>query len=1085
MATKPAIIQQIEAQCGFPLTRLENLPEPSDAVRYQHNNSYHCDAQGVLRAINVSESEGLRSVVLTAECAGLQYLNLSENKNLAEVRFEIPLEQLIYLDLSECALEELDFPAGFDALEKAYLQKNQLKNFRFQGGCKALVLLDLSGNQLTAFRLLPGFDELAYLYLNDNQIEKIDLLGAINKLDTLHLKNNKLIDIKIDQVYPGLLSLYLENNQLTNLPGNLFEFLPNLAFLTLKGNPINNIPNEIFEKDGNVVMDVRNTLISMSKGTVENNEVKMVLVGNSSVGKTTLVKYLREGIFVEGEDTTHGIQVSNWKPEKEKGESTGLTVYAWDFGGQEYYHATHRLFLSNNAVYCLLWNQATNVQGLVDTIIYKNGKPEKQALDHYRYDYWLENIRLYAPTSPIFLVQSKDQDTDPVENEVFEQYKIEPKKNYSVCIKSVAAGEGEKTDEFNIFRRQLLKRLKEAATAFSLGKFWVEIRDEIRRRALKGEYRWTWEAYAAFCQHIDPDMSDSELGTLTGYLAEIGVLLHYPNNPGLKGVVFIKPTWVTDMIYAVFNEQVKTQHGEFDLEHVIRTLEAEKAGDASDRPRLAKELLELMQAFELVFSPKDKPDIVYAIQYLRDNYGNPAALERQKKNVVPVLGFKLQFPKFLPKSVFHRFIAEYGKCAVDDFWKYGIFFTHEASGTEVFAECKFSDKTIEIWLKEWDERVLAELFHKFFQLSEENKNILISANGTDFVSIESLEEARELGSLKIKATIGAAIDVELLNWCLSAKGERGMHLEGRLGMHKTIKTENDKPQMEDIKKLIGEARLKEAIDALISSVPAHLRNDVLELQRRLNDLKREEMSGILSFDEAGRERSKITRAALALCDTANQPPTTHPEASDHPVTGNAKIYFSYAWGDPNETDVSRETIVNELYDSLKTDGFQVLRDKMNIEYGGLISAFMDKIGKGDLIVVFVSDKYARSPYCMFELYEIARNNKWEKQLFASRILPVAVERIHFDDPEVLDTYFEHWEKEETKWANLIQKRLNQINEAQLKRYNNTKAINQNFGNLSDWLTDMNAKTEAILRDNDFAEVKNAILTRLNKLAEGK
>ncbi|NUO01599.1 MAG: TIR domain-containing protein [Saprospiraceae bacterium] len=1085
MATKPAIIQHIEDQCGFALTRLENLSKPADAVRYQHNNSYHCDAQGVLRAINVSESENLRSVELTKECAGLQYLNLSENKNLAEVRFEVPLKHLIYLDLSECALELLDFPAGFDALEKAYLQKNQLKDFRFQGGCKALVLLDLSENQLAAFTPPAGFDELACLYLNGNQLVHLFLNERLDKLDTLHLSENKLISIRIHQKYPGLLSLYLEKNQLSALPDNLLESFPNLAFLTLKGTPIGNLPKEIYEKDGNILTDVRNMLISLSKGAVENHEVKMVLVGNSSVGKTTLMKYLQEGIFVEGEDTTHGIQVSKWKPEKEKGERTGLTVYAWDFGGQEYYHATHRLFLSNNAVYCLLWNQATNVQGLVDTIIHKNGKPEKHALDHYRYDYWLENIRLYAPTSPILLVQSKDQNTDPVENEVFEQYKIEPKKNYNVCIKSVAAGDGEKTDEFNIFRRQLLKRLKEAATAFRLGKFWVEIRDEIRRRALKGEYRWTWDAYAAFCQHIDPDMSDSELGTLTRYLTDIGVLLHYPDILNLKEVVFIKPTWVTDMIYAVFNEQVQEHHGEFDLEHVVQVLEA-NAVEAENKCLLAEELLDVMRAFQLIFSPKDKPDIFYAIQYLRDNYGNPAALERQKKNVVPVLGFKLQFPKFLPKSVFHRFIAEYGKCAVDDFWKYGIFFTHEASGTEVFAECKFSDKTIEVWLKEWEEHVLAELFHKFFQLSEENKDILVSANGTDFVSIESLEEARELGSLKIKATIGAAVDIELLNWCLSAKGERGMHLEGRLGMHKTLKTEKDRLlPMEDIRKLIGEARLKEAIDALLSSVPAYLRNDVLELQRRFNDLKREKMRGILSFEEANRESSKITEAALALCDMANQPPKDQPEAPDHPVAGNAKIYFSYAWGDPNEKDISRETIVNDLYNSLKTDGFQVLRDKMTIEYGGLISEFMDKIGKGDLIVVFVSDKYARSPYCMFELYEIARNNKWEKQLFASRILPVAVERIRFDDPEVLDAYFEHWEKEETKWANLIQKRLNQINEAQLERYNNTKAINQNFGNLSDWLTDMNAKTEAILRDNDFAEVKNAILARLNQLAEGK
>lgn len=951
MATKPAVIQKIEDQCGFTLTRLENLPEPSDAVRFQHNNSYHW-AQGALRAINVSESETLHNVVLTEECADLQYLNLSENKNLAEVRFEVPLKQLVYIDLSECALTELDFPAGFDALEKAYLQKNQLKQARFQGGCKALLLLDLSENQLTAFTLPAGFDELAYLYLNRNQLLHLILNERLDKLDTLHLNDNKLLSIQMHQKYPGLLSLYLENNQFSMLPDDLFTSLPNLAFLTLKGSPIGNLQKEIYEKDGNVLTGVRDFLIGLSKGEAANNEVKLVLVGNSSVGKTTLVKYLRDSIFKEEEkeDTTHGIQVSEWQPTDEHGVAMGLKVYAWDFGGQEYYHATHRLFLRNNAVYCLLWNQMTNVQRLVETIIYKNGKPEPQVLDHYRYDYWLENIRLYAPTSPILLVQSKDTEIGVVENEVFERYAIEPRRNYSVCVKRVKERDGEKNDQFNIFRRQLLKQLQETAASNKLGKFWVEIRDEIRNRAYKEEYRWTWDTYVAFCQKIDPSMSDSELGTLTNYLADIGVLLHYPDNPGLKDVVFIKPTWVTDMIYAVFNEQVKDKQGKFDLEHVIAVLESKAVG-AENKRQLAEELLDLMRAFDLIFSPMDKPDIFYAIQYLPDIYKNQVALERQKR-FVPVLGFKLLFPRFLPKLVFHRFIAQYGKQAVDEFWKYGIFFIHEGTKTDVFAECKFSDKIIEIWLPRPDDRIQAELFYCFFKLSQENKNVLISMNGTDFVSIESLEEAREFGSQKVKAAIGAAVDIQLLNWCLSAKGERGMHLEGRLGMDKTIKTENDRPQMEDIQKLIAQARLSDALELLASSVPTHLHNEVIQLQGKLAKLEGKERIGVLSFDEAGRERAKITDAALELCDALEAPsppsPRPVPDPDEQVIVepeGKTKILFISANpGDQPrlQTDEEHRKLKAQLERGRARAQFVFLQPQLAVTDTELIRALNDK-----------------------------------------------------------------------------------------------------------------------------------------------
>jgi hypothetical protein len=90
------------------------------------------------------------------------------------------------------------------------------------------------------------------------------------------------------------------------------------------------------------------------------------------------------------------------------------------------------------------------------------------------------------------------------------------------------------------------------------------------------------------------------------------------------------------------------------------------------------------------------------------------------------------------------------------------------------------------------------------------------------------------------------------------------------------------------------------------------------------------------------------------------------------MSTDSQIYFSYAWGDENEQGESREKIVNELYQSLKRDHYKVIRDKNDIEYKGFISEFMRRIGEGKCVVVVISKKYLKSPYCMFELYEIAR-----------------------------------------------------------------------------------------------------------------
>jgi len=767
-----AVQQTLERTFTVPFTEQANLAE---LRQYHHPNTYCCNEKGELLGIFSSENN-YTHITIPAAWQTLEYLNLSDNKELARLTFEAAMPHLQHLDVSDCQLSELTLPAGFKVLQWLDASGNKLQKVQLNGAMPALSYLDLSGNQLEHFALPAGFEALSYLYLNDNQLSTLTFATKMLKLEVLHLQKNKLVAIDLRRGFRHLETLYLQENQIASIPPDFLEQLPQLKALYLKDNPIQNIAPEIFDKDENVLEDVQNVLLSLSKGTVKNNEVKMILVGNSTVGKTTLEKYLRTGIFEEGENTTHGIQVNRWKPENSNGENAGLNVYIWDFGGQEYYHATHRLFLSNNAVYCLLWNKGTNVQDIVKTKVYRDGKPVEQDLEHYHYGYWLSNIQQYAPDSPILLVQSQDNDIEVVANKIFEQFKINPKRNYQVCIKRVVAGDQGKRDEFNIFQRQLLQSLEAMAAKFDLGKYWVLIRDEIRQQAALDNYRWSWEYYVAVCQQKDVTMQLSEINTLTKYLKEIGIILHYPEYPRLAETVFIKPTWVTDRIYEIFNEEVSQKNGEFDRAHIIKVLKDKSIGQSSmERDLLSSELLDLMLAFELIFSPKDKPNIYFAIQYLPNQYPNPKALERQKKGT-PHLGFALHFPKFLPKPVFHRFIAEYGKYANDEFWKYGIFFTHEINDLEVFAEYKFTERIIEVWSKVPDPLVLAMLFEKLFDLSEKNKQIEVAINETDFISIEKLEEAREVEALKAKATNGNLVVVKDFDFCFG-RGEFGKPTE--------------------------------------------------------------------------------------------------------------------------------------------------------------------------------------------------------------------------------------------------------------------------------------------------------------------
>ncbi len=217
-------------------------------------------------------------------------------------------------------------------------------------------------------------------------------------------------------------------------------------------------------------------------------------------------------------------------------------------------------------------------------------------------------------------------------------------------------------------------------------------------------------------------------------------------------------------------------------------------------------------------------------------------------------------------------------------------------------------------------------------------------------------------------------------------------------------------------------------------------------------------------------KAKLGFATNTSSDSVEPPPPTA-----------AHIYFSYAWGDANESGESREDIVNKLYDALKEEGFEVKRDKMDLGYRGLISEFMKEIGRGHLIVVAISDKYLRSPYCMHELNEIYRNSRQDKQAFVERVFPMRVERVDMSKPAVLKSYLQYWKEQEKEWSDLVKDPSLPVGEQAYNQFIRIKNIYQNFSDLFLFLQDMNALSKDLLAQDDFAVVKQAIRQRLEEV----
>jgi TIR domain/Effector-associated domain 11 len=314
---------------------------------------------------------------------------------------------------------------------------------------------------------------------------------------------------------------------------------------------------------------------------------------------------------------------------------------------------------------------------------------------------------------------------------------------------------------------------------------------------------------------------------------------------------------------------------------------------------------------------------------------------------------------------------------------------------------------------------------------------------------------------------------------------------------------------------IKNARTKEAMDDIGTWAHEHnqeqLKRDLTLLIGDYSQFKKDDILGYKSPSETDAKRNQLNNRVLNLLDSIKDK-TDNSSGSGRMIrksmeipadfTGEIvqtiiavkgelmsnigrhiehkpKVYFSYAWGDDHEIGESREKIVGELYESLKKDGYDVFKDKEDSNYRDLISDMMKNIGKGKFIVVAISDKYLKSPNCMFELYEIYRNSQLEKDKFLEKIFPIRVESIRLSDPKVLDVYFEYWEQQEKEWAELIIKRGTRISPAQHERYKRIKTIAAELGEFLEILSDMNTKTKDDLSENNFEEIKKAIAFQMS------
>jgi internalin A len=424
--------------------------------------------------------------------------------------------------------------ANLTELETLELRENRLTSVpESLANLTALTVLDLSGNHLVSVpESLGNLTALSILNLSDNHLLSVpESLGDLTALHTFNLSRNRLSSLPESLgSLTALTILNLGGNKLTALPVQLADLLAGNLELTTEGNPLADPLPELAERGTEELATYLRSLYDAEP----QYEAKLLVVGEGNVGKTSLIAALRSAPFVEGRPTTHGIEIT---PLTIQDSSAGrdITVRAWDFGGQDVYRITHQFFFTRRALYVVAWSA-------------------RQGQEQDEVEGWLRRIRLRVGQEARAALVATHCDERWPELDYPDLERVFPGM-------LVGAFETDSLTGLGIDRlRQAIG--EEVARLPLMGQLWsprwVAAREEILARGKSEPQIWYWQL-AEICRRHG--LSEPETNTLSKLMHDLGLIVYYSDDDGLRDIVVLNPEWLTKAISDVLEDEATRKAG--------------------------------------------------------------------------------------------------------------------------------------------------------------------------------------------------------------------------------------------------------------------------------------------------------------------------------------------------------------------------------------------------------------------------------------------------------------------------------------------------------------------------------------------
>jgi internalin A len=233
------------------------------------------------------------------------------------------------------------------------------------------------------------------------------------------------------------------------------------------------------------------------------------------------------------------------------------------------------------------------------------------------------------------------------------------------------------------------------------------------------------------------------------------------------------------------------------------------------------------------------------------------------------------------------------------------------------------------------------------------------------------------------------------------------------------------------------------------------RGQAATLLQRLVKLVGEEESRIGIVSSGQKEKAALKIADPKTSRLSEKSETEPALKFTQEPTLKPEYFVSYAWGDDTPEGRTRENIVDQACVAAEQRGVTMLRDKKTLGLGDRISRFMQRLGQGDRVLVVLSDKYLKSPYCMYELFEIWRNCRQDDEEFLKRIRVYTLPDGKIWSPLERTEYAVYWKKESAKLDALVNEHgFDILGEKDYRQYKLMKEFSRHIGDVLTTVADI-------------------------------